>query len=115
VKKPVPAQAGVALCRCGFILIDDRASEWGNKIESDLLVCGQFEPLQHRHDTIDHQGRVHVGRANEGAWCHCDDKSLCAACGAVPCPPECGGFEKRFMQLVEDQYRREPNAKILGI
>ena len=90
----------------GYILVDNRASDWGNRIESDVLVCGGCQSLLHRHDTIDHQNRIHIGWANEGAWCH-----RCAK----PCPPECGGFEKRFFELVEDQYRREQNAKILGI
>ena len=99
----------------GYILVDNRASDWGNRIESDVLVCGGCQSLLHRHDTIDHQNRIHIGWANEGAWCHRCAKPLCAACGAKPCPPECGGFEKRFFELVEDQYRREQNARILGI
>jgi hypothetical protein len=99
----------------GYILVDNRASDWGNRIESDVLVCGGCQALLRRHDTIDHQGRVHVGWANEGAWCHRCDKPLCAACGAVPCPPQCGGFEKLFFEAVEDRYRRAQNARILGI
>jgi hypothetical protein len=99
----------------GYVLVDNSASDWGNKAESDVLVCGGCQAVLFWHDTIDHQGRIHVGWAGEGAWCHRCDKPLCTACGAKPCPPECGGFEKRFFEAVEDQCRREQNAKILGI
>jgi hypothetical protein len=99
----------------GYALIDNRASDWGNVVESDVLVCGGCQAVLYRHDTIDHRGRVTAGWAADGAWCHRCDKPLCAACGAAPCPPECGGFEKRFRRLVEEQYRREQNARLFGI
>jgi hypothetical protein len=99
----------------GYILIDNSASDWGNKIEADIRCCGLCEKILPLHDTVDHLGRLTVGWRNEGAYCHRCDKPLCHECGSKPCPSECGGFEKKFADAIEEQYRIEQNAKILGI
>jgi len=67
----------------GYLLVDNRASDWGGKIESDVLVCRKCEALLHRHDTVDYRGRVYVGWANEGAWV----PSLRQAAVRVPAAP----------------------------
>lgn len=100
----------------GYMLVDNRASDWGNKIESDILCCCKCETTIHRHTYIDHLGLVHFGWTEKGGYCHRCDKPMCLSCASGPeCPPGCGGFEKEFLRLVDESYHRQQNAKILGI
>jgi hypothetical protein len=101
----------------GYALIDNSASDWGNKIEADVLSCIRCQKILFRQHTIDHLGRIHLGWNDTGAWCHRCDAPLCFECAAPsnPCPAQCGGFRAELDRAIEANYHRTQNAKILGI
>ena len=101
----------------GYALIDNSASDWGTKIESDVLGCGKCQAVIFRHSYVDHLGIGRLGwDAHGGQRCNCCDAPICLACAAgPPCAPDCGGFKKAFDRQFEDNYRQLQNAKILGI
>lgn len=49
---------------------------------------------------------------DQGAYCHQCDGPICAACDKNP---NCKNFMRQLDQALNDAYRREQNAKILGI
>jgi hypothetical protein len=101
----------------GYALIDNSASDWGNKIESDVLSCGKCQAIIFVHSYVDHNGIGHLGwRDTGGHRCNCCDAPVCISCSSgLPCTPDCGGFKKAFDRQFDNVYQREQNAKILGI
>jgi hypothetical protein len=105
----------------GYLLVDNSASDWGTKEESDLLVCGMCDCTIRVQDWVDHLGRFHEGHRANGAFCHRCDKPLCGSgannCAArPPCSPgHCPSFIMTLEEKINDYYRRQQNARILGI
>ena len=87
----------------GYLMNDNRAS--GNKLEeADILGC------LHCQAAIEAQKwRV------DGAFCHGCNGPICSWCDQTT--NGCTGqfhFYRRLERAVEDRYRRDQNAKILG-
>jgi hypothetical protein len=105
----------------GYILVDNTASDWGTKEEGDLLACGGCDALLRVQDWVDHQGRFHEGHRANGAYCHRCDKPLCGSgnnnCAAKPACTQgnCHSFKMTFEEKVNANYRKEQNARMLGI
>lgn len=88
----------------GYFMNDDRSS--GGKLdEDDLVGCGHCpKPLKKAQ------------WKTQGGMCFVCTKPLCNHCTARALKFGCDGPEvKRVEAAVNDQYRREQNAKILGI
>lgn len=85
----------------GHLFADNRASDWGGVEESDLLGCKHCQALI----------KAHEWRA-EGAFCHHCGGPICASCAGIG---GCTPFEQRLEQAISDHYRRQQNARILGI
>jgi hypothetical protein len=50
-----------------------------------------------------------------GAYCPQCDWSICTICAIRYKKFGCEVFERRFTAMIEDNYRKQQNAKILGI
>jgi hypothetical protein len=89
--------------RLGYMKIDNRCSG-GKLLEDDLDAC------RHCHATIP-RSKLLVAHA------HCSkcDGPLCASCGIRAMQFGCVTHDQWMTQLIKDQYRREQNAKIMGI
>ena len=87
----------------GYMKIDNRCSG-GLLFEDDVDGC------RHCHAPIP-RSKLLVAHA------HCSncDGPLCAPCGVRAMKFGCVTHDQWMTQLIEDQYRREQNAKILGI
>jgi hypothetical protein len=88
----------------GYFYNDDRNS--GGKLdEDDLLGCGHCpKPLKKAE------------WKQQGGMCMVCNKPLCIHCYRRAIEFGCSGPEiARFEKELEDRYRREQNAKILGI
>jgi hypothetical protein len=89
----------------GYALNDNRASG-GIVKESDILGCGHCQAC--------------INRANWKAYgenrCFSCDEALCSIClyQHKQSGGECMNFKRAFERAIEDRYRREQNAKILG-
>jgi hypothetical protein len=97
----------------GYFRNDDRASG-GKLVEDDLLGCG------HSGLKAQMQGCVPTMKRSEwknvGGMCYVCNAPLCPACTSRALRFGCDGPEVgRIEDLVNDMYRRQQNAKILGI
>jgi hypothetical protein len=105
----------------GYLLSDNRASDWGTKDEDDLLGCGHCGASIRRHGHTDVHG-YHPGWIEEGGMCCICDQPLCGPecndCRAkVALPLDQGGGcnhqERQLERALHDAHRREQNAKLL--
>lgn len=89
----------------GYFLNDDRASG-GRKSEDDVILCTHCErPIL-----------KHYWQSQAGAFCFSCFAPICEDCGAkMKASGQCEVHERRFRQAIDDNYRREQNARILGI
>lgn len=89
----------------GYFMNDDRASG-GKLAEDDTLGC------THCHAAMKKQTWI----AGGGWKCTVCDKPLCPTCGAAPPQLKCvGPLELQLERAITENYRREQNAKVLGI
>jgi len=92
--------------QAGYFFNDDRASE-GQLSEDDILGCGHFAcggRMMKRSKWKEHGGR-----------CLVCDSFLCSLCYERVKTFGCEVFEREMRRAVENNYRKEQNAKILGI
>jgi hypothetical protein len=102
----------------GYAFIDERASDWGYLVESDVLACGKCERVIFRHNYVDQHGIGHLGWDAQGAQvCNCCDSPICVQCAnGPPCElATCGGAKARFERQINEFYHRGQRAKILGV
>lgn len=84
----------------GYMLNDNRCS--GGKVEeADVLGCKHCCAVIFKASWVE-----------EGAYCHQCDGPICTACDR---DPNCKNFMRQLDQANDEAYRREQNAKILGI
>ncbi len=89
----------------GYFFNDDTCSG-GIKTEDDTLACAHCEAGLRKRDWL----------AAGGFKCHSCDQSLCTRCAAAPPQIKCSGpFKATIERALAEHYRREQNAKILGI
>lgn len=87
----------------GYVMNDNRASG-GLLFEDDLLGCKHC------------QGLIDKSKwRQQGAFCHACDSPLCSYCDQRQPQFGCEVFEKQISQAIENSYRKEQNAKVLGI
>lgn len=84
----------------GYYMSDNRCSG-GTHEEDDFLVCKHCQ-----------KGLRKSEWKLQGAFCHCCDAPICTECDKSPV---CTPFMKKLETSVDEAYRREQNAKILGI
>ncbi len=100
----------------GYLLADNRASDWGTKDEDDLLGCGHCQALIRKHGHFSQALQRYLpGWVEDGGMCCVCDKPLCPSCRDRVVTQGCDSFAKMFERAIEDHYRREQNARILGI
>lgn len=87
----------------GYLLVDNRTSG-GRLDEADLFGCNHCDKLMRRQDWRE-----------EGGFCHCCARPVCLACAHAMDIGGCVPSMKKLEQAVEQAYRREQNAKILGL
>lgn len=89
--------------QAGYLFNDNRAAGEGLQ-ESDLLGCKHCQAL------------IDKAKWKEaGAFCHICDGPICAYCDKRTPQYGCENFARRIEQSVERDYRRQQNAKILGL
>ena len=87
----------------GYLLNDNRCS--GGKLEeAAMLGCNHCQKLIVKSEW-----------QADGAFCHCCDAPVCGPCGDRARYVGCAPFLKTLEQAIEETYRREQNAKILGL
>ncbi len=108
----------------GYLLADNRASDWGTKDEDDLVGCGHCGATIRKHGYTDRQGKYHPGYLEEGGWCVGCGKPLC---GPENCncrdkamrPVEQGGgcvaMEREIEKALKEHHRKEQNSKVRGL
>lgn len=89
----------------GWLFADNRCS--GGKLEeADLLGCAHCARFVKKKEWENNGGFK--------AWC-CD-KPVCDECAKAPPNMECPGSQvAQIERAINDLYRREQNAKVLGI
>lgn len=88
----------------GYYYNDDRASG-GKFSEDDTLACSHCS-----------QGLLKTKWKEHGGLCFICSKPLCPKCAARAQQFGCEGPEvKKIEQAVDEAYRRQQNAKVLGI
>lgn len=88
----------------GYYMNDDRASG-GKMIEDDTLACSHCS-----------QGLRKSHWKMKGGMCFVCSKPLCVRCTGLAQKFGCTGPEvKKLEQAVNEAYRREQNAKVLGV
>ena len=89
----------------GWKFVDNRASG-GVLEEADLLGCGHCPKFMTKPDWV----------ANGGYKCYNCHRFLCEECRKKPPQMKCPGREEdQISRALNENYRREQNAKILGI
>lgn len=87
----------------GYLLNDDTASG-GQKQEADLLGCNHCDRLMRR--------KFWEAR---GGHCFVCDRSICPRCLQRIPKHGCEHSVRRFTAALEDEYRKQQNARVLGI
>lgn len=88
----------------GYVIADNTASDWGTKEEADLIGCAHCHGLIKKTDW-----------QNDGGFCSCCDHAVCAHCADRMLTHGCENFKRKIDQAVEAQYRKQQNARILGL
>jgi hypothetical protein len=87
----------------GYNLRDDRASDNGLE-ENDLLGCTHCQRLLRKTEW-----------QAEGGFCHSCNAPVCSGCAARIPKFGCTPFLRQLETQLEQKYRREQNARLLGI
>lgn len=87
----------------GFLLADDTASG-GKKEEADLVGCNHCCKTMRRKLWAD-----------DGGFCHCCDRPVCATCADRMLTRGCENFMRQLETALDIDYRRQQNAKVLGL
>jgi hypothetical protein len=104
----------------GYLLADNSASDWGTKEEDDLLGCGHCHAVIRKHAHTDPVTKRRIpGWLDEGGHCYVCNQPLCGPqnnnCRDRAQRHGCEAYARVLERAIEDNYRREQNAKILGI
>lgn len=87
----------------GYILADDRNS--GGKLdEADAVGCSHCQKLMKKHDW-----------QADGGFCHSCDAPVCGPCATLTLTQGCSPFLRVLETALMKQYRREQNARLMGI
>jgi hypothetical protein len=86
----------------GYLLSDDTASG-GARVEADMLGCYHCQRLMRRKLWAD-----------DGGFCHCCDGPICGKCADGMLTRGCENYMRQLEGALEDQYRRDQNARVLG-
>lgn len=87
----------------GYVMNDNRASG-GVLREDDIISC------------VSCQAAIDKSKWREqGAFCHALGGPICSFCDRCRPLADLEPFEKRFARAIEENYRKEQNAKILGL
>lgn len=95
----------------GYYLSDERASG-GPREEADLIGCGHCQKTMVRGNISNPAPDTW---AVDGGWCSCCDGAVCAACADRMLVHGCENFKAKVERQLDGMYRRQQNAKILGI
>jgi len=87
----------------GYLLADDRASG-GLRDEQDMLGCNHCQRLMKKPDW-----------KADGGFCHGCDAPVCPQCADRIPYHGCEKFLAMLEGQLEKKYRRDQNAKILGL
>lgn len=87
----------------GYWLNDDTPSG-GKKSEDVILGCAHCQRALKKHLWL-----------INGGYCSQCDQELCVECATKAVTEGCSNFKRFVEQQVNEAYRREQNAKILGI
>lgn len=86
----------------GYYLSDNSASG-GQKVEDNILGCRHCQKLLRKSDLATY------------GYCRTCDSVICAHCHRVMLTEGCTPFAKLVDRQLADTYRRQQNAKILGL
>ena len=107
----------------GYMVADERASDWGGVDEADILSCGHCGALMRKVGHRDRKGAYHPGWVEEGGQCCLCNQPLCGPEGfdcraRAGLPLDQGGGcnhqERQMERALSDQHRKQQNARILG-
>ena len=87
----------------GYYLNDDTPSG-GQKVKDDVLGCAHCQKALKK--------RVWL---RNGGYCHQCDQELCVECATKALTHGCENFKRFVEKQVAEAFRREANARILGI
>jgi len=87
----------------GYRMADNRASG-GGVDEADMLGCFHCQKLMQKKLWSD-----------DGGFCHCCDGPICGVCADRMLSRGCENFLRRLTSKLEQKYRAEQNARILGL
>jgi hypothetical protein len=88
----------------GYLIADNRASDWGTIEEADLIGCAHCNQTMKKRDWQE-----------DGGFCHCCAKPICGPCADAMPRSGCVPYLRKLERAVDDAYRREQNRRILGI
>lgn len=97
----------------GFMLKDDRCSG-GALVEDDITGCGHCHGVLTKRERSKN-GEPWKGRLLTHAHCQRCDRDICPACGLDTEKHGCVPHDRMIDEALSDNYRREQNAKIMGI
>lgn len=89
----------------GYYLSDDSASG-GKRVEDDILSCTHCQAVMKKSEWKAGQ---------TGAYCPVCDGPICTGCTARMQKFGCEPYAKKFTAIIDDHYRKEQNAKVMGI
>ncbi len=87
----------------GYFVNDERVSG-GRLSEDDVLGCAHCQKALKKKIWL-----------NNGGYCSQCDQELCVECATKTMTEGCANFKRRVERAIADDYRREQNARILGI
>ena len=88
----------------GYLISDNRASDQGGVEEADLVGCAHCYGIVKKKDW-----------AQSGGYCVNCDAPLCKTCADRLGIYGCENFKRRVDEAVDAAYRRDQNARILGL
>lgn len=87
----------------GYLLADDRCSG-GARDEADMMGCKHCQRLMKKRDW-----------QADGGFCHGCDAAVCGPCADRIPRFGCETFVRVVEAKIERQYRREQNARLMGL
>ena len=85
----------------GYVIADNRASDWGTIEEADLIGCNHC-----------HCAMKKPAWQADGAFCHVCDRPICPNCAEKP---GCTPYVEKLQRAINEDYRRRQLARMLGI